>query len=94
MSTEPPLIACSIGGPDVKSDQATLNGSLLMSPAAVSTASAPVPAWSPTCSVTLDRLAALTEADEPDADELELPDEQPAAARPTASTPVARHTTA
>src|SRR5438270_729887 len=58
-STDPAPIACSIGGPEVKSDQATLNGSLPMSPAAVSNACAPVPAWSPTCSVTPDTLAWL-----------------------------------
>ena len=50
-------MACSIGGPEVKSDQATLNGSLPISPAAVSSACAPVPAWSPTCRVTPDTLA-------------------------------------
>src|ERR1700727_403067 len=55
-STEPAPIACNIGGPEVKSDQATLNGSLWIRPAAVSSASAPDPAWSPTCRVTLDRL--------------------------------------
>ena len=38
MSTAPAAIACSIGGPEVKSDQVTLNGSLLISPAAVSRA--------------------------------------------------------
>ena len=43
MSTEPEAIACSIGGPEVKSDQATWNGSVFSRPAAVSTASAPVP---------------------------------------------------
>src|SRR5712671_1228167 len=57
MSTDPAPIACSIGGPEVKSDQATLNGSLSISPAAVSSACAPVPAWSPTCRVTPDTLA-------------------------------------
>src|SRR5258705_2330578 len=56
-STDPAPIACSIGGPEVKSDHATLNGSLPISPAAVSSACAPVPAWSPTCSVTPDTLA-------------------------------------
>src|SRR2546429_1728667 len=59
MSTDPAPIACSIGGPEVKSDQATLNGSLPISPAAVSSACAPVPAWSPMCSVTPDTLAGL-----------------------------------
>src|SRR6185312_11498366 len=56
-STDPAPIACSIGGPDVKSDHAPLNGSFPISPAAVSSACAPVPAWSPTCSVTPDKLA-------------------------------------
>src|SRR6266702_6259730 len=55
-STDPAPIAWSIGGPEVKSDQATLNGSLSISPAAVSSACAPVPAWSPTCRVTPDTL--------------------------------------
>ena len=32
MSTDPAPIACSIGGPEVKSDQATLNGSLPIRP--------------------------------------------------------------
>src|SRR6267378_3500580 len=58
-STDPAPIACSIGGPEVKSDHSTLNGSLPISPAAVSSACAPVPAWSPTCSVTPDTLAWL-----------------------------------
>ena len=56
MSTEPEAIASSMGGPEVKSDQFTLNGSVLSRPAAFSTASAPVPFWSPTFSVTEDRL--------------------------------------
>jgi hypothetical protein len=47
-------MACSIGGPDVKSDQCALNGSLLIRPAAMSSASAPDPAWSPMLSVTFD----------------------------------------
>src|SRR5712671_3606746 len=55
-STDPAPMACSIGGPEVKSDQATLNGSLSISPAAVSSACAPVPAWSPMCRVTPDTL--------------------------------------
>src|SRR5690349_22566243 len=83
-STEPDAMACSIGGPEVKSDQLTLNGSVSSRPAAVSTASAPVPFWSPTFSVTEDRSAEL------DADALLLAvvpddaddDEQPAAASP------------
>src|SRR4029077_19267573 len=57
MSTDPAPMACSIGGPEVKSDHATLNGSLPISPAAVSSACAPVPAWSPACSVTADTWA-------------------------------------
>src|SRR5580700_3550209 len=89
MSTEPEAIASSMGGPEVKSDQLTWNGSVFSSPAADSTASAPVPFWSPMFSVTEDRLA------EPDADgsaaadeaadevDDEDDDEQPAAARPT-----------
>src|SRR5215469_8328258 len=43
-SIEPEPMACSIGGPEVKSDQCALNGSLLIRPAAVSSASAPDPA--------------------------------------------------
>ena len=43
-STAPAPMACRIGGPEVKSDQVTLNGSLLIRPAAVSSAWAPVPA--------------------------------------------------
>jgi hypothetical protein len=53
-----------MGGPEVKSDQLTWNGSVLRRPAALSTASAPVPFWSPTFSVTEDRLT------EPDGDAL------------------------
>ncbi len=76
-STEPEAIASSIGGPEVKSDQLTWNGSVFSSPAAVSTASAPVPFWSPMFSVTedrsteldADRLAVLDEADEDDDDD-------------------------
>ena len=52
-------MAWSIGGPDVKSDHSTLNGSLLSRPAAVSSAWEPEPAWSPTCRTTLDTLAVL-----------------------------------
>ncbi len=82
--TEPDAMACSIGGPEVKSDQLTLNGSVFSRPAAASTASAPVPFWSPTFSVTEDRSG-------PDADPLALAvvpedaeddEEQPAAASP------------
>jgi hypothetical protein len=80
-------MACIIGGPEVKSDQLTLNGSVFSRPAADSTASAPVPFWSPTFSVTEDRSVeldadALVLAVVPaDADE-EDDDEQPAAASP------------
>jgi hypothetical protein len=82
-------MASSIGGPEVKSDQWTWKGSVFSRPAAVSTASAPVPFWSPTFSVTEDRfteldadgllvLAAVAPAlDDDDEDE-----EQPAAASP------------
>jgi len=82
-----------MGGPEVKSDQLTWNGSVLSRPAALRMASAPVPFWSPTFSVTEDRLAepdgeALAAADadvEVDAaaaaadEELELLDEEQAA---------------
>jgi hypothetical protein len=76
-----------MGGPEVKSDQSTWNGSVLSRPAAFRIASAPVPFWSPTFSVTEDRLTeldgdALEEAAEAEdaADvELELPDEEQAA---------------
>lgn len=86
-STAPDAMACSIGGPEVKSDQLTLNGSVFSRPAAESTASAPVPFWSPTFSVTEERfveldadalaLAVVPEDAEDDEDE-----EQPAAASP------------
>src|SRR5580693_9037746 len=98
MSTEPEAIACSSGGPEVKSDQLTWNGSVLSSPAADSTACAPVPFWSPTFSVTEDRLTepdAAGSADEEDEDDEddddeadeadEAEDEQPAAARPASA---------
>ncbi len=55
-------MAWSIGGPEVKSDQSTLNGSLPIRPAAVSSACAPAPAWSPTCRVTF---ATLTGSADP-----------------------------
>src|ERR1700689_461376 len=58
-STEPEAIASSMGGPEVKSDQFTWNGSLFSRPAAWRIASAPVPFWSPTFSVTEERLAEL-----------------------------------
>src|SRR5580704_14076856 len=83
-STEPEAIASSMGGPEVKSDQLTLNGSAASRPAAFRTASAPVPFWSPTLSVTEDRFT-----DEPDeaavldddaVGVLELLDEEQAAA--------------
>jgi hypothetical protein len=87
MSTDPAPIACSIGGPEVKSDQATLNGSLPISPAAVSRAWAPVPAWSPTCRVTPDTAwFALLVPDEladvppPEAAGADAEDEQPVSA--------------
>src|SRR6201996_9592663 len=86
-STEPDAMACSIGGPEVKSDQFTLNGSVFSRPAAVSTASAPVPFWSPTFSVTEDRSVeldadALALAVDPEEADEEPDDEQPAAASP------------
>jgi len=43
----------------VKSDQLTWNGSEVSRPAALRIASAPVPFWSPTLSVTEDRLTEL-----------------------------------
>src|SRR5436305_1311946 len=64
MSTAPVLMACTIVGPEVKSDQLTLNGSLSSRPAAARMAWAPVPFWSPTLSVTEDRFAEL-DADAP-----------------------------
>ncbi len=80
MSTAPEPMAWSIGGPEVKSDHSTLNGSLLIRPAAVSSAWAPDPAWSPTCRTTLDTLAVLALAVD-DGPELVLDgdEEQPAA---------------
>jgi hypothetical protein len=89
MSAEPDDIASSMGGPEVKSDQFTLNGSVLSRPAACRTASAPVPFWSPTFRVTEERLAGEPEfGSEPEDDEL-LDDEQPATARPATATTVA-----
>ena len=44
------MSACRIGGPEVKSANLTGKGSLCSSPAASSSACAPVPAWSPTIS--------------------------------------------
>src|ERR1700678_3845592 len=58
-STEPEAIASSMGGPEVKSDQCTWNGSVFSRPAALRTASAPVPFWSPTFNVTEERLTEL-----------------------------------
>src|ERR1700733_7567282 len=84
MSSEPLEMACRIGGPDGKSDQATLNGSLLISPAAMSSALAPVPAWSPMRRVTFASCAALTVSLLLDAVLLDDPDEQAAASRPAA----------
>src|ERR1700704_6382328 len=80
MSTEPDAIACSIGGPEVKSDQLTLNGSVFSRPAAESTALAPVPFWSPTFSVTDERSVELdADALVPEAagEEEEADEEQP-----------------
>ena len=73
-SSEPAPIACSIGGPEVKSANLILNGSLLISPEAVSSAWAPVPAWSPTRSVVPlnEALTTLTFAGPELADALEL----------------------
>jgi hypothetical protein len=92
-----------MGGPEVKSDQVTWNGSVLRRPAALRTASAPVPFWSPTFSVTEDRLTELdgdaladveasAEAEDAADEELELLDEEQAARpRPvTAMTEIAR----
>src|SRR5580658_8929818 len=69
MSMEPDPIACSIGGPEVKSDHTAWKGSLLIRPAAVSSASAPVPFWSPMFRVTLARSTVLffPEPEEPEA---------------------------
>src|SRR5258708_16831440 len=64
ISTDPAAMACSIGGPEVKSDQSTLKGSLPISPSAVSSASSPEPAWSPMCSVTLATVTGLADAGE------------------------------
>src|SRR5580704_17663307 len=95
MSTEPEPIASSIGGPEVKSDQLTWNGSEFSRPAADSTASAPVPFWSPTFSVTADRSTEPDEADGLLVLAAEGPvldddddDEQPAAASPARASTV------
>src|ERR1700729_1098501 len=87
MSTESEPIACTMGGPEVKSTHLALNGSLLISPAACSSASAPVPFWSPMVSVTDETLTVEPEALDDDGelpDEAELPDDEEQAA--TAST--------
>src|SRR6202044_752798 len=92
MSTEPEAIASSMGGPEVKSDQTTWNGSVLSSPAADSTASAPVPFWSPTSSVTADRFTAFAALPEPEGELAALgddeDDEQPATASPASASAV------
>src|ERR1700733_10455201 len=86
MSMEPEDAASRMGGPEVKSAQVTLNGNVLSRPAAFRSASAPVPFWSPTFRVTEERLTeldadALADADDAGAEpELELPDEEQAAA--------------
>src|SRR5215469_8899087 len=93
-SIEPAPMACSIGGPEVKSAQCALNGSLLISPAAVSSDCEPDPAWSPMFSVTLDTLTVLADvvplaaglADEPELAGDPEPDDEQAAA-PDASRP-------
>jgi hypothetical protein len=88
-------MASSIGGPEVKSDQVTWNGSEFSRPAADNTASAPVPFWSPTFSVTEDRFTELDEADGLVVLAAEVPlldddddDEQPTAASPAAASSV------
>src|ERR1700734_632381 len=88
-SSHPHALASSMGGPEVKSDQFTWNGSVFSRPAALRIASAPVPFWSPTFSVTEDRSTELDGDGLPDAAaaaaagvELELLDEQAVAARP------------
>src|ERR1700678_3180790 len=103
MSTEPEAIASSIGGPEVKSDQLTWNGSVLSRPAAFSTAPAPVPFWSPMFSATEDRSTEPADADAdadglvvlaaeapvPDEDDEDDEDKQPAAASPASASTVA-----
>ncbi len=93
MSSEPEAIAWRIGGPDVKSAHLTWRPSLstlfvLIRPAASSTASAPVPAWSPTFSTTpLSFLAgATTFADGVVADALCVVTFAPASATPRPAT--------
>ena len=95
MSTEPEPIACTMGGPEVKSTHLALNGSLVISPAACSSASAPVPFWSPMVSVTDETLTVEPEA----LDDGELPDdaeppddEEQAATASTAAVPATANT--
>src|SRR5208283_1857356 len=94
MSTEPEPAACNIGGPEVKSLQLALNGSFLISPEACSSASAPVPFWSPMLSVTDETFTAPDDAlPEEELDgELDDDDEQAATAS-TATVPVAASST-
>src|SRR5258707_9516012 len=94
MSTAPAPMACSMGGPEVKSDQVTLNGSLWIRPAALSRACDPDPAWSPMCTVTCDRLVVRLSAPAPAGDEAAalpfapaLADEQPAAMSASSAAP-------
>jgi hypothetical protein len=94
-STEPDPIAWSIGGPEVKSDQCALNGSMPISPAAVSSACAPDPAWSPRFRVTFETSVVLADlvplaagvvlAAEPEPDEEHA--DTPRTSRPSATTP-------
>ena len=55
MSTAPAPMACSIGGPEVKSDQVDLERQLADQPGRGQQGLRPVPAWSPTCRVTWTR---------------------------------------
>src|SRR5437016_7676863 len=91
-STDPAPMACSIGGPEVKSDQAALNGSLPISPAAVSSACAPEPAWSPMCRVTPETSAAAAGTFVPAlaAGEAAGPDDEQPAASVSSAAPAAR----
>jgi hypothetical protein len=79
MSIAPDPMACRIGGPEVKSDHSTLNGSLWIRPAALSSAWDPDPAWSPTCRTTLDTLTVPALAVDDGPELLALDEEQPAA---------------
>src|ERR1700735_3777079 len=58
-STEPEAIASSMGGPEVKSDQFTWNGSEFSRRAALRIALAARTFWAPTFSVTEERLTEL-----------------------------------